>query len=320
MTVMTRFPEPDIRAGLNVPSEEREPLLRRVGATPLVPIRRLMRGRPGVEVYAKAEWFNPAGSVKDRPGYRMILAGEASGKLTADKVILDATSGNTGIAYAMVGAVRGYRVRLAIPANVSEERKRILMAYGVDLVLTDSDEGSDGAIRKAKDLYAEDPKRYFFPDQYNNPENPLAHYHSTAPEIIRQTEGRVTHFVACMGTSGTMMGTGRRLKEWNPAVRICSVEPAGPFHGLEGMKHMESSIKPGIYNASFADEKLFVETEEAQDLIKRLAREEGYFAGVSSGAALAGALRVARQIERGVIVTIFPDGGDRYLSERFWAA
>ena len=296
-----------------------EALLAKVGNTPLLRLRHIeQRDAPHATLLAKAEWYNPAGSVKDRPALRMIEAGERSGALTKDKIILDATSGNTGIAYAMIGAIKGYRVRLAIPSNVSEERKRILNAYGAELIFTSPLESTDGAIREVKKLYAADPERYFFPDQYNNPENWKAHYETTGPEIWEQTQGQVTHLVAGLGTSGTLMGTGRRLKVFRPDVRVVALEPDAPFHGLEGLKYMASAIVPGIYDAQFPDEHLFIPTEDAYRCVKRLAREEGLLVGPSSGAALAGALRLAQTITSGVMVMIFPDGGSRYLSDRFW--
>lgn len=293
-----------------------------VGNTPLLRLRRVERDVPGIELYAKAEWQNPGGSVKDRPALRMILEGERSGALTPDKTILDATSGNTGIAYAMIGAVRGYRVTLCLPENVTVERKRILRAYGADLVLTNPLEGSDGAIREARRLYREHPDRYFYPDQYNNEFNWRAHYDTTGPEIIAQTEGRITHFVAGLGTSGTFVGVGRRLRAFGAErgrhIQLISVQPATPLHGLEGLKHMETAIVPGIYDPSLADEDLRVTTEEAYRWVRRLALEEGLLVGVSSGAAMAACVRVARRLREGVIVTIFCDSGDKYLSERFW--
>jgi S-sulfo-L-cysteine synthase (O-acetyl-L-serine-dependent) len=294
-------------------------LLDLVGNTPLLRLQRVTRDlAPGVSVYAKAEWFNPGGSVKDRPALNMILDGERSGRLTADKIILDATSGNTGIAYAMVGAARGYAVRLALPASASPERKRILQAYGAELVITSPQEGSDGAIREARRLFAEEPERYFYPDQYNNPANWQAHYHGTAVEIWEQTAGSVTHFVAGLGTSGTFVGTSRRLKEFNPCIQVISFQPDSPFNGLEGLKHMATAIVPGIYDPGLADADLEVETEAAQEMTRRLAREEGLLVGVSAGAAAVAALQVASELETGVVVTVFPDAGDKYLSERFW--
>jgi cysteine synthase B len=296
-------------------------VIERIGRTPLLRLQRVVADFPQVEFYAKAEWFNPGGSVKDRPALSMILEGERSGRLTADKILLDATSGNTGIAYALIGAARGYRVRLCLPANASSERKRILRAYGAELLLTDPAEGSDGAIRKARELFAREPERYFYPDQYSNPANWQAHYRGTAEEIWEQTGGRVTHFVAGLGTSGTFVGCARRLKEFNPKIRCISLQPDGPFHGLEGLKHMATAIVPAIYDPSLADEDLPVATEDAYRMVKRLAREEGLLVGVSSGAALWGALEVARRLppsEPAVLVMIFPDSGDKYLSERFW--
>ena len=289
-----------------------------VGNTPLVKLRHLTSHLSGVEIYAKAEWFNPGGSVKDRPALNIILEGERSGQLTPDKILLDATSGNTGIAYAWLGAARGYKVRLALPQNASEERKRILRSYGAELVLTSPLEGSDGAIREARRLYAESPDLYFYADQYNNPANWEAHYHTTAVEIWQQTSGRITHFIAGLGTSGTFMGTSRRLKEFNPNIKVISFQPDSPFHGLEGLKHMETAIVPGIYDASRADEAYEIGTELAHEYARQLGKREGLLVGVSAGAALACALKVAREIESGVIVTVFPDGGDKYLSERFW--
>ena len=288
-----------------------------IGNTPLVRLTSFEAGLRNVELWAKAEWKNPGGSVKDRPAARMIADGERSGKLTRDKIILDATSGNTGIAYALIGAARGYRVRLCVPANVTPERKRILRAYGADVVFTDPMEGSDGAIIRAKALYAAEPDLYFYPDQYNNPGNWLSHYDTTGPEVIEQTEGRITHFVAGLGTSGTFVGAGRRLREFNPAIRLISVQPDSPLHGLEGLKHMGTAIVPGIYDSSLADEDLGVSTEEAFELTRRLAGT-GLFVGISSGANLAGALKVARRVSDAVIVVVFCDGGEKYLSERFW--
>lgn len=291
-----------------------------IGRTPLVRLHRIERETPGVELWAKAEWQNPGGSVKDRAAARMIFEGEESGALSAEKTILDATSGNTGIAYAMIGAAKGYRVKLCLPANASAERKLILGAFGAELVLTDPLEGTDGAIREARRLHASEPDKYFYPDQYNNDANWRAHYDTTGPEIIEQTSGRLTHFVAGLGTSGTFVGTGRRLRQFNPAIKLISFQPSGPFHGLEGLKHMESAIVPGIYDPTLADEDLRVESERAHELVRRLAREEGLLAGISSGAALAAALQVARRLDRGVIVTIFPDGAEKYLTEKFWTA
>ena len=289
-----------------------------VGNTPLLELASISSEVPNVTILGKAEWYNPGGSVKDRPALWMVRDGEKSGELDVGKVILDATSGNTGIAYAWIGAALGYKVKLCMPKNASEERKKILRALGVEIVLTDPGEGSDGAIREARRLYAEDPKQYFYPDQYTNPANPKAHYESTAPEIWEQTEGEVTHFVAGLGTSGTFVGTAWRLKEYNPEIKVISFEPDSPFHGLEGMKHMASAIVPEIYDPMIADENLGASTEEAYEMVKRLAREEGILVGLSAGAAVATSLRVARELESGVIVTVLPDGADKYLSESFW--
>jgi cysteine synthase B len=291
-----------------------------VGRTPLVRLERFERETPGVELWAKAEWQNPGGSVKDRAAARMILEGEASGALTPGRVIIDATSGNTGIAYAMVGASRGYSVTLCLPDNASPERKQILRVLGAELVLTDPLEGTDGAIREARRRHAAEPDKYFYPDQYSNDGNWQAHYDTTGPEIIEQTGGRLTHFVAGLGTSGTFVGTGRRLRKFNPAIRLISFQPSGPFHGLEGLKHMESAIVPAIYDPSIADEDLRVDSERAYVMVRRLAREAGLLVGISSGAALAVMMDVAQRIERGVIVSVFPDGAAKYLTEKFWDA
>jgi len=292
---------------------------RLIGNTPLLRLSRFEQEVPaGVSLYAKAEWLNPGGSVKDRAAARMILEGERSGRLTRDKVILDATSGNTGIAYAMIGAARGYSVRLCIPANVTPERKRILRAYGADLVFTNPLEGSDGAIREVRRLYDEQPDMYYYPDQYNNPANWQAHYDTTGPEILAQTGGQITHFVAGLGTSGTFVGTGRFFRDRKPDVRLVSVQPDTALHGLEGLKHMESAIVPGIYDAGLADQDLGVGTEQAYDYTRRLATEQGLLVGISSGAALCAGIAVARQIDAGLVVMIFSDGGEKYLSERFW--
>ncbi len=289
-----------------------------VGNTPLLELPAIAAETPGVRILGKAEWYNPGGSVKDRPALWMIRDGERRGALTPEKTILDATSGNTGIAYAWIGATLGYKVRLCMPKNASEERKKILRAYGVDFVLTDPGEGSDGAIREARRLYAEDPERYFYPDQYSNPANPRSHYESTASEIWEQTEGEVTHFVAGLGTSGTFVGTSTRLKELNPEIKVVSFEPDSAFHGLEGMKHMGSAIVPPIYDPMIADENRATATEDAYAMVKRVAREEGILIGISAGAAVATALEVAREIESGTVVTILCDGADKYLSESFW--
>ena len=292
-------------------------VVEQIGDTPLLRLRDPVIP-PRVEVYAKLEFFNPGGSVKDRPARRMIEDGEQDESLRPGKVILDSTSGNTGIAYAMIGAAKGYRVKLAMPANVSHERKAILAAYGAEVVYTDPGELSDGAIREARRIYETDPNRYFKPDQYNNPANWYAHRDTTAPEIWEQTQGRVTHFVATIGTSGTLMGTGRGLREFNPAVQIIAAEPAEPFHGIEGLKHMESSIIPGIYDETLLDYKIPIDTDDAYDTTLRLPVEQGILVGQSAGGAYWAALEVARQLDTGVVVTIFCDGGDKYMSTPMW--
>jgi cysteine synthase B len=298
-----------------------ETIVDRIGNTPLLRLARLPAAAgvaPGVEILAKAEWFNPGGSVKDRAAWSMIRDGERRGLLTPDKTILDATSGNTGIAYAMIGAALGYRVKLCLPRNASTERKRILLAYGAELILTDPRLGTDGAQQEARRLQAAEPDRYFYPDQYNNPANWQAHYEGTGREIWEQTGGRLTHFVAVLGTSGTFMGTARRLKEQNPQFRVYAVQPDSPLHGLEGMKHMPTALVPGIYDPALADEHLTVDTEAAQAVTRDLARYEGLFAGPSGGAAVLACLQVARTLDQGTIVTVLPDGGSRYLSDSFW--
>ena len=297
-----------------------ESLLDRIGNTPLVRIERVARVPAGVQILAKAEWFNPGGSVKDRAAARIVAEAERAGRLRPGVALLDSTSGNTGIAYAMIGAAKGFTVTLCMPTNVSVERKRILAAYGAEIIYTDAGEGSDGAIRRARELAAAAPERYFYADQYSNDANWRAHYHGTAEEIWRQTEGRITHFVAMLGTSGTFVGTARRLKELNPAVRCVSLQPDSAFHGIEGAKHMATAIVPRIYDPALANLDLGISTEEAHAMTRRLAREEGLLVGISSGAALAGCLRLARQLQgrEAVVVTIFPDSGDKYLSERFW--
>ena len=294
-------------------------VLEQIGNTPLLRFVNITKGFDHVEIYGKAEWFNPGGSVKDRPALRMIEEGERSGALTRDKVILDSSSGNTGIAYALIGAVKGYRVELAVPRNVSRERKRILQAYGAHVIYTDPLAGSDGAIREAHRRYEADPEKYFMPDQYNNPANWQAHYDTTGAEIIEQTKGRITHFVAGVGTSGTLMGSGRRLREFNTRIQIAAVLPAEDLHGIEGLKHMETAIVPGIWDDGFPDRKVAVRTEDAYEMARRLALEEGILVGQSAGAAVYAALEVARQISEGVIVTILPDAGDRYFSTSLWA-
>ena len=308
-------------SSLNASILDRAPgssVLDMIGRTPLVRLHQFERETRGVELYAKAEWQNPGGSVKDRAAARMILDGEATGKLTPRKTILDATSGNTGIAYAMVGAARGYKVALCMPENASPERKLILRALGAEILLTNPLESTDGAIREARRLYATDPDRYFYPDQYNNDANWKAHYDTTAPEIIEQTSGRLTHFVAGLGTSGTFVGTGRRLRKFSAGIKLISFQPDSAFHGLEGLKHMETALVPAIYDPSLADEDLRVSTEAAHRMVRRLAREEGLLVGISSGAALAAALQVAGRLDKGVVVTVFPDGAEKYLSETFW--
>jgi cysteine synthase B len=297
-------------------TRERRDLQGLIGNTPLVRLR-AFEPKGSIEIYAKLESRNPGGSVKDRAAVAMILEGERTGALTSERTLLDATSGNTGIAYAMIAGSRGYRVRLCLPSNVTQERTRLLRAYGADLVLTDPMEGSDGAILEARRIHAADPDHYFYPDQYNNPANWRAHYDTTGPELLEQTRGRITHFVSGLGTSGTFMGTGRRLREANPDVKLISVQPDSPLHGLEGLKHMDTAIVPGIYDPSLADADLGVSTEDAFRLTRELARQ-GLFVGISSGANLAGALQVAREASDAVIVVVFCDGGEKYLSERFW--
>src|ERR1700686_49891 len=292
-----------------------------IGNTPLLRLQRIGREFPNVEFLAKAEWFNPGGSVKDRPALSMIQAGLASGALRPGKTIIDATSGNTGIAYAMVGAAMGYPVTLCLPDSASHERKRILAAFGAEMIITPGDEGTDGANRRVQKVVAEQPEKFFYPDQYSNPANWQAHYRGTANEIWEQTAGRITHFVAALGTSGTFVGTTRRLRELNPAIRCISLQPDASFHGLEGWKHMETAIRPAIYDDTLADEALAVSTEDAYRLVKRIAREEGLLVSPSAAAALAGCFAVAKEIPRdrhAVMVTVFADSGAKYLSERFW--
>ena len=292
-----------------------------IGNTPLLRLERLTQDLPGIQLLGKAEWYNPGGSVKDRAASNIVAQALASGKFGPGKTLLDSTSGNTGIAYAMIAAAEGFPVTLCMPENVSVERKRILHAYGATIIYTDPADGSDGAIRAARELYAENPGKYFYADQYSNDANWQAHYHGTANEIWQQTEGRLTHFVSMMGTSGTFVGTTRRLKELNPEIRCISLQPDSPFHGIEGAKHMASAIIPGIYDPSLADEDIGISTEEAYGMAKRLAREEGLLVGISAAAAVVGCLQVARTLtkgERAVFVTILCDSGDKYLSERFW--
>lgn len=300
-----------------------------IGYTPLIRLRRVTRDLPdGIEIYGKAEWFNPGGSVKDRPAWNIVRTAIERGELRGDKRLLDATSGNTGIAFAMIGAALGFGVTLCMPANVSVERKRILKAYGAEVIYTDPLESSDGAIRKARALYAQHPDRYYYADQYNNPANWQAHYETTGVEIWQQTEGRITHFVAGLGTTGTFVGVGRRLREYRRDIQLIALQPDSPFHGLEGLKHLETAIVPGIYDPTLADANLPISTEDAYAMARRLAREEGLLVGVSAAAAVVGSLRVAEAILRdaetrgiephAVIVTILCDSADKYLSERFW--
>ena len=300
--------------------ENQTALEAQIGNTPLIRLRRVIQDLPeNIEIYAKAEHLNPGGSVKDRAALAMITAGEKSGELTRNKTILDATSGNTGIAYAMIGAARGYKVTLCLPKNASVERKRILKLYGAEIIETDRMNGTDGAQIAAKELYAKYPERYFYPDQYNNEANWKAHYATTAPEIWRQTEGKITHFIAGLGTTGTFVGAARRLKEYNPKIQVISMQPDSPLHGLEGMKHLATAIVPGIYDASLADENVEVATEDAQDMTRRLAKEEGLLVGVSAGANVFAAVRLARKLkDDAVIVTVLCDDGGKYLSESFW--
>jgi S-sulfo-L-cysteine synthase (O-acetyl-L-serine-dependent) len=302
------------------PASAQSHLLERIGNTPLLDITLAATG--DVRVLGKAEFLNPGGSVKDRPALNIIVEGERSGKLVPGKTILDSTSGNTGIAYAMIAASKGYRVKLCLPANASPERKQILMAYGADLVLTDPAEGSDGALGVCQRIYEESPDTYFYADQYSNDANWRAHFASTGIEVIEQTEGAITHFVAALGTSGTFTGTTRRLRQHLPNVRCISVQPSSPLHGLEGTKHMPSAIKPGIYDPDLADENMWVDTEDAYAMARRLAREEGLLVGISAAANVLAASRVAKQLadqrQNGVVVTILCDGGQKYLSEPFW--
>lgn len=296
-------------------------MLERIGNTPLLRPERIGRKFPNIEFCAKAEWFNPGGSVKDRAALSMIQAGLESGELRTGKTIIDATSGNTGIAYAMIGAALGYPVALCLPDSASHERKRILAAFGAEMIITPGDEGTDGAIRRVRKIVSDDPQKYFYPDQYSNPANWQAHYRGTANEIWEQTAGRVTHFITGLGTSGTFVGTTRRLKELNPAIRCISLQPDASFHGLEGWKHMPTAIRPAIYDSTLADENLEVRTEGAYQLVKRAAREEGLLLSPSAAAALLGCFEVANNIpsdQSAVMVTVFADSGAKYLSERFW--
>jgi S-sulfo-L-cysteine synthase (O-acetyl-L-serine-dependent) len=311
-------------------SSKGEAVLAGIGNTPLLPLHTLLchlpsnsanRQSPGIQLWAKAEWYNPGGSVKDRAAASIVTEARRSGKLTPGKILLDSTSGNTGIAYAMLGAALGFPVTLCVPENVSPERKRILQAYGANIIYTDPSEGSDGAIEIARHLAEHDPDLYFYADQYSNDANWRAHYRTTANEIWQQTEGRVTHFVAMLGTTGTFVGTTRRLKELNPRVRCISLQPDSAFHGIEGAKHLPSAIVPRIYDASLADQNLEIVTEDAHVMARRMAREQGLLIGVSAAAALVGSLRVAERLkidQTATIVTILCDSGDKYLSEKFW--
>ena len=297
-------------------------LLATVGNTPLLRLEKIAEDLPGIEIYAKAEYFNPGGSVKDRAGLNMILDGERSGRLTKDRIILDATSGNTGIAYAMIGAAKGYRVKLCLPANASVERKRILKAYGAEMVFSDAAESSDGAIRLCRKIYEADPDVYFYPDQYNNPANWKAHFEGTGREIIEQTGGRLTHFVAAMGTSGTFMGVTRRLHRDLPEVKCYSGQPSSGFHGLEGLKHMPTAIVPGIYDETLADGNIWLDTEDSYAMVRRMAKQEGLLVGISSGCNVLAARAIGKELvaegKSGVIVTVLCDSAEKYLSEHFW--
>jgi len=301
---------------------EAEPLLATIGNTPLVRLERIPSEFPGIEICAKAEYFNPGGSVKDRAALNMVLDGERSGKLNHNRIILDSTSGNTGIAYAMIGANRGYKVKLVLPGNASPERKRILKAYGAEMIFSDPNEGSDGAIRMVRQIYRADPDLYFYPDQYNNPANWKAHFEHTGPEIIKQTGGRLTHFVSAMGTSGTFTGITRRLRRDLPEVKCYSAQPSSGFHGLEGLKHMPTAIRPGFYDDQLADGNLWIETEDAYKMVRRLAREEGLLVGISSGCNVFAATLLAKELaargESAMIVTMLCDSAEKYLSEHFW--
>lgn len=293
-------------------------VLQQIGNTPLLPLRRISAGFRGVKIFAKAEWHNPGGSVKDRAARGIVLGALRDGSLGGGKTLIDSTSGNTGIAYAMLGAALKIPVELVMPENVSEERRRMVLAYGASVRYTDGLLGSDGALQECKRLAESHPERYFYANQYGNPENWKAHYRTTGKEIWNQTRGRLTHFVAGLGTTGTLMGTGRRLKQYHKQIQVVSVEPSGPLHGLEGLKHMASSIVPAIYDPAFPDEKMYVESEEAYEMVRLLAREEGLLIGFSSGAALAAAMRTARRLRRGQIVVLFPDKGDRYVRTTIW--
>ncbi len=295
-----------------------ESILQRIGNTPLIKLNKIGRVPEGVSIYAKAEWFNPGGSVKDRAALRIIEDGEKSGRLKGNRVIIDSTSGNTGIAYAMIGVVKGYPVTLVMPSNISEERKAIIDSYGANITYTDPLKGSDGAIIEVKKIVEESPEKYFFADQYNNPSNPQAHYDTTGVELWEQTGGEITHFVAGLGTTGTLMGTGRRLKEFNPDIELIAVEPSTSIHGLEGLKHIDTAITPGIYDPTLADRKIAVDSEDAYRIVKELGQKEGLLVGYSAGAAMKAALEVAKDLKSGVVVVVFPDSGKNYLSTSFW--
>jgi len=319
----SHFSETQVKPALplyTAPTEQTGGMENHVGNTPLIPLRRITKGlSPTVQVFAKAEWFNPGGSIKDRPALNIIRTALADGSLKPGKRLLDSTSGNMGIAYATFGAALGIPVTLTIPANASPERISILRALGAELILTDPLEGSDGSRVIAAQMAAKHPELYFYANQYDNPANWQAHYQTTGPEIIAQTNGRVTHFVAGLGTTGTLTGTGRYLKEYNPAIELVALQPDAPFHALEGLKHIPSSIKPGIFDPSLPDQTLEIGSEAAREMVRRLAHEEGLFVGVSAGAAAVGALQVASQLESGLVVTVFPDAGYKYLSDtKLW--
>ena len=312
---------PLTRREINILEKKRrvESVVDLIGNTPLIKLTKIKDNlSPKIEIYAKAEWFNPGGSVKDRPALWMILDGIRRGKLTPEKIIMDSSSGNTAIAYAMIGAALGFRVELVTPENMNIERKRTLEAFGAKMIFSDSLEGSDGAIKLARKLKAENPDRYFMPDQYNNPANPESHYETTAPEIYQQTQGMITHFLAGIGTSGTLMGTGRRLKEFNPNIKVIAIEPSESLHGLEGLKHMATSIVPGIYDSAFPDEIIQVSTDDSYRVMKELLKKEGILVGHSGGAAVHATLEYAKRLKEGVLVTMLPDGGYRYLSGGLW--
>jgi S-sulfo-L-cysteine synthase (O-acetyl-L-serine-dependent) len=307
------------RKTVNKSSSKEFSILNKIGSTPLIKVNSLIRNiSANVNIYAKAEWFNPGGSVKDRAALNMILEGEKDGLLTHDKTIIDATSGNTGIAYAMIAAVKGYKVKLALPSNAGEERKKILKAYGAEIVLTNPLEGTDGAQEVAKYIYESNSEKYFYPDQYNNPANWKAHYNTTANEIWQQTRGEITHLVCGLGTTGTFTGTAKRLKELNQEIKCIAVQPDSPLHGLEGLKHLPTANIPGIFNKSLPDQIIEVSTGEAYEMVKSMAKEEGLLVGISSGAAMSASLKIAGAIERGTVVTVFADGGIKYLNENIW--